>query len=902
MTVSSPGVSVVDGAGFGVIGADLHVRADGTPLYRLTGQGRDLAADGAWLRALPSRMLNARFRVVDFTLREGELGHLHDWRRDAPPCSVRWLHGPGGQGKTRLADQFGAECALAGWRVVHAAYGAGGLHPLQLRRQDLRLDGAAGVLVIVDQADRWPLDDLVWLFGNRLVHQGVPTRILLVARSADLWPRVRALLADGPFARSDQLLSPLYDGRQRGEMFDAARDGFAARYGIADPSAITAPGPLEDPDMGLTLGLHLAALVAVDAYAEGRTPPHGMEALTIYLLEREQSRWASLSGRGHGTAPALMNRVVFTAALTGALPQETALTLLDRLRVDVDAGKVLDDHAACYPAIDGGVLEPLYPDRLAEDFLALTLPGHAAAYPSGAWAPTTATAVLTGGRDRTPWLPRAMTLLVAAADRWPHVGERHLFPLLRRQPQLLLAAGGAALADLARLDAVDPEILLAVEPLLPRAGDVWLDVGVAAVAERLTLRRLATVEDPVERARLLDHLGWRYTNAGRQVDALRSAEQAVAVLRAMPPRLRKRNVPVVARTTAGLGAALAEVGRWADALAATTDAVVLLRELAKKHPEAHRPELAVALRDAATQLAELGRPADALGPARESLSLYRLLATGNPDAYVPAMATAMTTLGRILVALDHQDEALSLAREAAELRRQSAGQGAETTGDPAAAAMLAHRAGRLWGLGRRDEAVAEAQAAVDRYRPPASDQPGRYGPELALALANLGKMLLELGRPEAVDALGESAHLRRELADRDPAAHLTSLTYVLSNFAIALHQQNRPVEAFSVMEEAVGRHRVLGERVPSPHWPTMAMALTNLAVITADVRGLAAALDPAQEAVAFYRSLAAEDPGTYRAVLSGALQLLARLFAAAGQPGEAAAAATEAAGLIGPPP
>lgn len=42
----------------------------------------------------------------------------------------------------------------------------------------------------------------------------------------------------------------------------------------------------------------------------------------------------------------------------------------------------------------GTVLEPLTPDRLAEDFVALTLPGHTADYPAYDWAPTALNALL----------------------------------------------------------------------------------------------------------------------------------------------------------------------------------------------------------------------------------------------------------------------------------------------------------------------------------------------------------------------------------------------------------------------------------------------------------------------------------------------------------------------------
>ncbi|MFK0258278.1 hypothetical protein [Streptomyces sp. NPDC090445] len=59
-------------------------------------------------------MLNARVAVVEFTGRQDELADLHRWCRDRPRLAARWLHGPGGQGKSRLAARFAAEAVDAG--------------------------------------------------------------------------------------------------------------------------------------------------------------------------------------------------------------------------------------------------------------------------------------------------------------------------------------------------------------------------------------------------------------------------------------------------------------------------------------------------------------------------------------------------------------------------------------------------------------------------------------------------------------------------------------------------------------------------------------------------------------------------------------------------------------------
>jgi len=57
------------------------------------------------------------------------------------------------------------------------------------------------------------------------------------------------------------------------------------------------------------------------------------------------------------------------------------------------------------------------------------------------------------------------------------VGEQHLYPLLRSNPHLLLAADSAAITTLTSIDTLDTRVLEAAERLLPRQRDVRLDVG-----------------------------------------------------------------------------------------------------------------------------------------------------------------------------------------------------------------------------------------------------------------------------------------------------------------------------------------------------------------------------------------------------------------------------------------
>ncbi|MFN2495603.1 MAG: hypothetical protein ABR608_06820 [Pseudonocardiaceae bacterium] len=183
------------------------------------------------------------------------------------------------------------------------------------------------------------------------------------------------------------------------------------------------------------------------------------------------------------------------------------------------------------------MFEPLYPDRLGEDFLALQLPGHTlTSYTPDGWSADALPRILAAaeepGADAAPQhLRNAVTVLIEAARRWPHLAGGHLYPLLRSRPDLAIAAGSAALTALATIDDINMSVLEAIEPLLPDGQHVGLDTGAAALTHRLTDHRLTDTSDPARRAALQADLGWRLGNAGLHQQALAPTEEATAIYR-----------------------------------------------------------------------------------------------------------------------------------------------------------------------------------------------------------------------------------------------------------------------------------------------------------------------------------------------------------------------------------
>ncbi|MFE9773613.1 hypothetical protein ACFYOV_18470 [Streptomyces sp. NPDC005931] len=792
-------VTATAGFAYGVVGADLHVFGDGTPLYVMENWRPPAEPDAAWLSEQPSRMLNARLAVVGFTGRERELAALRDWCASRPARAARWLHAPGGQGKTRLAEELARDRAAAGWKVVIATEGPGGVLPPP-GSQDLRTAGSAGLLLLVDYADRWPLASLTWLFSNALLHRtDIPVRVLLLGRTADIWPALRASLANDQVSASSQALPPLdADGPDaRTTMFRAARNAFADRYGIDPPSTRV---DLTDEAFALTLAVHMAALVAVDADACGCAPAQdpgtiSLEGLTVYLLDREQLNWARMhTGRRHGrigTPPTVMNRAVYTASLIGTQPVAEGTMLVDALEFGHPTADVLADHAVCYPpphAVAGkSVLEPLYPDRLAEDFLALTLPGHTADYPAQPWASGMATEAVR--RVRRPG--RALTTLAAAAARWPHVGRDVLYPLIRADPARAVAAGNAFLMALAQLPDAAPELLLTVTAHIPDPVPDDLVTGRALLRVRLLEHRLALAgEDRAERARILVNHGSDLKSLGRDEEAAEAGRQAVDIfddLAAADPDAYEADV---ARSLNNHAHHLFDLGRADEALAAQQRVVAAFRRLADADPEQYGLDVATALANHALQLESAHRWEEAHRASQEAIARYRDRMRTDPRARA-GLATALTNASALTLrgaGTGDAGEAARTTAEAVALWRELA------AGDPGhhrafLAVALINLVRELAAAGRSHEAVAAAEESVELYRLLAGADPHAQEEGLATALGLLRDALVSAGRAaQAVTAGAECVTVFRRLAARAPDRYERRLTG-------ALHRQNDALRA-----------------------------------------------------------------------------------------------------------
>ncbi|WP_327713284.1 tetratricopeptide repeat protein (plasmid) [Streptomyces sp. NBC_00464] len=897
------------------------------------------------LAAQPSRLLRAGHQVVPFTGRRTDLDALARWRDEAAdPLAIRLVHGPGGQGKTRLAAHFAELSRQAGWTVWQAAVNEADADPLASTPPP---ETGVGILLVADYAERWPTADLRQLLrGALLTRNSVPVRVLLLARPAgDWWDSLDTWIGDHLDAgASTRLLPPLAaDPQARAELFQRARDRFADHLGLPTDQAlcIGPPSTLDtDDDYAQVLTIHIAALAAVDARRHDDHAPTDPARASAYLLKRERSYWSELHrppARVLSTGPTAMGRTVLTATFTRPLARDPhGWDVLHRTGLadtDAAANTLLDDHQRCYPpAHSHTVLEPLYPDRLSEDFIGLTTPPSpddpSASHPvSGAvtddWAHQIAQRLILGrtGTDApAPWTRDTLTVLIETARRWPHVATGQLYPLLTKHPELALHAGGAALAALAGLDHIDVNVLEAIEPHLPTGRHADLDVGVAAITSRLARHRLATTQDPLIHARTNDalamalshaglrdnalttaqdaHAAWQrlarttpayesdlaaslinlganLSEMGRRAEALTATEQAVEIYRRLAAGNPDAYESDLAASLSNLGANLSEMGRRAEALTATEQAVEIRRRLAAVDPAAYESDLALSLSNLGANLSEMGRRAETLTATEQAVEIRRRLAAVDPAAYEPDLALSLSNLGANLSRVGRRAEALTATEQAVEIHRRLAA-GNPDAYEPDLAASLSNLGGDLWKLGRRAEAVTAAERAVAMYRRLAAGNPDAYEPNLAISLSSLGVQLSETGRQaEALTTTEQAVAMYRRLAAGNPDAYEPNLALSLSNLGVQLSETGRQAEALTATEQAVAIRRRLAAVDPAAYEPDLALSLSNLGDDLSKLGRWAEAMTAIERAVRMYRRLAAGNPGAYEPNLAISLYVLA---------------------------
>ncbi|AWE51850.1 S1 family peptidase [Streptomyces nigra] len=385
-----------------------HAPEAGTGIEAVEWQGLADVSDTRNVTAFhavssPATLLKARRAVVPFRGRDELLTQLRAWA-GLPGFGAWLIHGPGGEGKTRLAHHFATLLAdQSGWAVLwlRADAPASSLDVVAL--------AAAPVLIVVDYAETRTaqLTDLCQALARHGIGMGVgtPVKVLLLSRTAgDWWQTLQAKtpaaeeLLDGTPVTQLKVLE-----RELGDRLDAYREAaisFAGQLPYVQgwqhhdwpalanqlTDSISAAA-LEQVGMSTALTLHMTALAdLLDAVrpADATSSPGYVRDVEDRLLRHEWRYWE------HSAVARELHPALTMDTLTHALAAAFLLGAPDHQQADKLLAKVpgLSDQSedrrssvhrwitGLYPPAPGGVWDSLRPDRLAERFTGRHLLAH----------------------------------------------------------------------------------------------------------------------------------------------------------------------------------------------------------------------------------------------------------------------------------------------------------------------------------------------------------------------------------------------------------------------------------------------------------------------------------------------------------------------------------------------
>jgi tetratricopeptide (TPR) repeat protein/predicted Ser/Thr protein kinase len=473
-----------------------------------------------------------------------------------------------------------------------------------------------------------------------------------------------------------------------------------------------------------------------------------------------------------------------------------------------------------------------------------------------------------------------------------------------REKDRARAAAAVATGRLARAETEArkfQEVALILEEVLAQA-DPYQTAGepsVVRVLERLT-RRVETVREPEVEAALRHNLGSAYAALGRDEEAARHLGRALALHRTLEEPAGGD----------GCAAALARLGFLARSRGDLAEAERLLTEalaLRRRSCPAGDPRLAASLHDLGHVLYLVGRFQEAEPMLREAVALLEPV-----RPRTERLADARTSLGVLLAAQGRFPAGESLLREALELQRSLLAEN-----HPSIAQTLEHLVAVLRETRRWEEAEKRARQALAIRRASL----GVEHPQSAAALSALADVLHDRGRSAEAEPLYRQALdvVRRRYGEE----HLRTVA-IADHLAYALRALGRGAEA-----EALWR-RVLEFRTKQagPVHPDTVLALRKVAEVLVDGGRAAEAADllaarlelvradwaspdrrsdlarlrlgygcalaasrrfePAEAELQAAHALSEEAFGAGHALTRSARAALARLYAEAGRPEEAA--------------
>ncbi|MEW2079133.1 tetratricopeptide repeat protein [Streptomyces sp. NPDC013433] len=864
----------------------------------------------------PSGLLRADRQVVPFHGRGELLGELLGWC-ESDGFGAWLLHGPAGQGKTRVAYELAARLPER-WTTLWLRAGAQGDSLAALAQATVPL------LVVVDYAETRTEQLAALLEVAKRHNTSTPFKLLLLARTdGDWWRDLRWSTAPAEVLLDDAVtaaLPPLQpDAGRWGEAYERAVHALAgALPHLKDQQhhdwptiARSLPRPRAGQnELDHALTLHMLALAdLLDAADPVSHDLVSREALKVEdRLRAHEDRYWKRIAVVRGLLPSLTMdtlRETFAAVfLMNASNQVQAHALLRRVPglSDQPHDRIGAVHAwakAVYPAADGRPFGTLQPDRLAEHHVGQQLLLN----------PRLAHELLTDASEeqlihlltvysRAANHPRYSHQLNAALTELCYVRAPLLsLPAMRtavqtENPQPLVAAL-QRIVDTVETRSLPTAILELLHGQLPRPSLTFSALALDMAQKLVKRHRDAAALDPGKLASLagsLHDLAVRFGDLGRWGEASEAIGETIIITRELADEAPHVHMRGLAISLNGFSVSLGQQGRWEAALEPGREAIRIQRELG----EAHSAELAGSLNNVSNVLSELHRRDEALEAIREAVAIRRELAATDPNAHLADLAMSLNNLSNALSDLRQWTEALSVVREAVGIYRDLADKDPDAY-LPELAMSLDSLSNRLTSCGHPNDSIDANREAISLRRKLSAARPDAHLPALVVSLHNLYAKLSGLGRDhDGVAVLQETVDIRRGLAATRIEAHGPEFVADLHGLSADLWNLGHKEEGLAAAREAVEVWDKIVDTNSDRHLPGLADGLGTLAVMLSGLGHVEDSLAAWRRLVEIRRKLASANPGKHLPGLAEALNNLSVGLSALGQNEEALTATYEA--------
>ncbi|MBA3843885.1 MAG: tetratricopeptide repeat protein [Actinobacteria bacterium] len=816
----------------------------------------------------PASLLRADVAQTRFRQRP-ELELLISWCHSDILLSIRLVHGPAGQGKTRLGHQLIQRMLAEGWASVMLSDYA--------TREEIMVLAHVRVptLVVVDYAEARS-SQLVDVF-DALNRADAKTRLLLLTRSAGAWRTDRignSLLLDE--LADDRILialTPLEATLQgRHEAWTDALGPLASTLSSVLPgdwprvAAKLMPPKLTGKDYQTILAIQMNVLASLLDAAEPLPERPLVENEVVRL--HEVRHWRRLAATFNiSLDSARLEALITVATLWGARTKPDAERLITAAIPEITENECFRAAEWIHTLYGSDVSYwvGLQPDQLAEHHISTVLqpqtkfPNLAAATARVVSPQQTERGIAVLGRVAARHATLASTIgavLIAGGEETAIIAFMVATRISR--PDVLLQEldvfiSCADVATLTRLNRLLPANSLILDTIGVRVAETLVRI----LRDRFDFDRTTYLADFAE---AVNFLGVRLGLAGKVAESLMAAQEAVELARELAV-VEPANLSNLATTISHFAAALSSSGRRAESLAAIQEAIDLYRViLDEKSDPLDRIGLAGSLDNLAGILRETNRPRDAINAARESVNLRRQIVARSRDAVEFELSELKEGLRRQLSSVDQQGGAWATARadvysapisiEVLQVRLLA---------DLAYSISLLSTA--LADADQLSEALAPARESVAYYRGLIAFNRDEHLPGLAHSLSTLGQILGDLGQlPEALSVTEEAVDLGRELVASNRNRWLPFRAMTLHNHSIRLSDVGRLEDGLVASQNAVELRRELVALNRDEHLSSLANSIKSLAIDFATAGQRSEGIAAAQEAVELWTELIDREP------------------------------------------